>query len=209
MSQARQSGSSEPSDESAGEQASGSVPKDAQPKRKINYTLTAREGVDVAELVKAAFGRKTYGAQTPRRVEVIAPDGPSTAGGKRARQTVRLVAAAGEAAPVMCGFVDAAQKRVELRTYASVSRQFEERFGAPFDVTEPEYGALCRELEATLSAFRYAFAYESDDQAARGERLRTQQSASDAPRARPLLNVVLVVVLSAIVAGVVLAIIQR
>ena len=173
------------------------------------YTMTAREGLDAAELVNAAFGRKTIGAVTPRHVEVVAPDGPSTAGGKRARQTIRLVPASGEGAPVMCGFLDVARKVVELRSYRSVAQQYHERFGASFDVTDDEYTALCKELEATLGPFRYAFTNDSEApvavHTARGKVTTGPANAASAP----VLNIVLLTLAVAIVAGVTLAMIVR
>jgi hypothetical protein len=171
--------------------------------------MTAREGLDAAEVVKAAFRNRTIGAVTPRRLEVVAPDGPSTAGGKRARQTIRLVPAQGEAAPVMCGFLDVARKRVELRSHATVAQQWADRFSAPFDVTAAEYATLCRDLEATLSVFRYEFAHESASQAPVAEGPRVQLTmAAKGPRAR-LLNVMLGALLAVILIGLLVAITLR
>jgi translation initiation factor IF-2 len=178
--------------------APGAVPLS---KRGAIYTMTAREGLDAAELVNAAFARKTIGAVTPRRVEVIAPDGPSTAGGKRARQTIRLVPARGEGAPVMCGFLDVGRRLVELRSHTMVAQQYQERFGKRFDVTPQEYAGLCKDLEATLSAFRYEFAYEVEAQPAGVESVRAKLS-SGAPRGGArLLNVMLAVLVVLIVGG--------
>jgi hypothetical protein len=152
-------------------------------KRGAIYTMTAREGLDAAELVNAAFGRKTVGKQTPRRVEVIAPDGPSTAGGKRARQTIRLVPAAGDGSPVMCGFLDVAQKVVELRSFETLVQQYEARFGAACDISQDEYAGLCRDLQMTLSPFRYSFAYESETHATAAPRVVAKLTHSDRARA--------------------------
>lgn len=172
------------------------------------YTMTAQEGVNAAELVKAAFGRKTIGQITPRHVEVIAPDGPSTAGGKRARQAIRLVAASGPAAPVMCGFLDPARRVVELRGYGGVASQYEQRFGERFDVTEGEYNALCKELEATLGAFRYTFSYDSEPPTAPGNRV-SLTSVEPAPAHVPWLNAVLIGLAVLITAAVLFAMIAH
>lgn len=146
-----------------GSPATGTVPA---AKRGAIYTMTAREGLDAAELVNAAFGRKTIGKLTPRRLEVVAPDGPSTAGGKHARQTIRLVPASGEGGPVMCGFLDVAQKLVELRSYETLVLQYEARFGEACDITRDEHATLCRDLQMTLTPFRYSFTHETELQAA-------------------------------------------
>lgn len=150
-------------------------------KRGAIYTMTAREGVSAAELVNAAFLRRTLGSVTPRRLEVAAPDGPSTAGGKRARQTIRLVPVQGEGAPLMCGYIDAAKKRVELRGYAT----------------------LCKELESTLVVFRYEFVTESEAPT------HVDRSAPPThPKAR-LLNVVLAAILCTVLVGMLVAIASR
>lgn len=165
--------------------------------------MTAREGLDAAELVKAAFARKTIGVATPFAVEVLAPDGPSTAGGKRARQAIRLVPAGGDGAPVMCGSVDVARKVVELRSYRSVAEQYQQRFGKPFGIADAEYAALCRELEATLSPFRYSFAHEVEGPMAQGPRTKSLELAASRPSG-PLLNIVLLGLVALVVAGVAL-----
>lgn len=137
-------------------------------KRAAIYTMTAREGLDVAEMVNAAFkAKKPIGKRTPYRLEIVEPDGPSTSGGKRARQTIRLVATGGGNGPVMCGYLDVAQKIAELRTHDAVSEQYEERFRDKFDVTHEEYAALMRDLQATLSPFRYNFGFAEESRAAR------------------------------------------
>lgn len=165
--------------------------------------MTAREGVSAAELVNAAFLRRTLGSVTPRRLEVAAPDGPSTAGGKRARQTIRLVPVQGEGAPLMCGYIDAAKKRVELRGYATVAAQYQERFDSAFDVSASEYATLCKELESTLVVFRYEFVTESEAPT------HVDRSAPPThPKAR-LLNVVLAAILCTVLVGMLVAIASR
>ncbi|MDB4986557.1 MAG: hypothetical protein JWN04_1735 [Myxococcaceae bacterium] len=130
------------------------------------YTMTAQEGLDAAELVNVAFGKSSVGKATPRRLEVFAPDGPSTSGGKPVRQTIRLVPLAGETGPVMCGFLDVAQKVVELRSYDTLQQQYEARYGVPCDITAEEYTTLSRELQMTLTPFRYSFTQEAERHAA-------------------------------------------
>ena len=200
------------------EPESGTVPKAMlgtvpAAKRGAIYTMTAREGLDAAELVNAAFGRKTIGKQTPRRVEVIAPDGPSTAGGKRARQTIRLVPAAGDGSPVMCGFLDVGQKVVELRSYDTLVQQYEARFGEPCDIQRDEYAGLCRDLQMTLSPFRYSFSYESETHAAAAPRVVAKLSHSERSRAAAsakvrVLTALLVLLLIVAAAGLTLTLLR-
>lgn len=183
--------------------AAGAQPTSPFAKRGAIYTMTAREGLDAADVVKAAFRNRTIGAIQPRRLEVVEPDGPSTAGGKRARQTIRLVPAQGEGAPVMCGFLDVAKKLVELRSHSAVAQQYAERFDKEFEVTASEYAALCKDLESTLAVFRYEFVREVESKPA-ADSVRAQLSSRAKPRSG-VLNVVLVLLLVAVVAGLLLA----
>jgi hypothetical protein len=196
---------------------SGAIPKSAlgtvpEAKRGLIYTMTAREGVDASELVHAAFSRKTVGKLTPRRVEVVAPDGPSTAGGKRARQTIRLVPASGEGSPVMCGSLDVAQKIVELRGYEALVQQYEARFGEACDIAEAEYAALCKDLQMVLTPFRYTFAFESETRAAAARRVASQltgsEQAATVSEKAPLLNIVLLTILALLAAGLAVALLR-
>jgi translation initiation factor IF-2 len=189
------------------EPISGTIAKD---KRAATYTVNAREGFNAAEVVNAAFGKRAIGSTTPRKLEVVEPDGPSTAGGKRARQTIRLVALHGNAAPLMCGTLDASQRAVELRSYATVRAQFEERFNQALDISADDYARLCKDLQATLTVFRYTFTVEDAEANETRAQLTRAAGESVAPSARrPLLNVVLLGAVALVIAGVALAMMLR
>lgn len=193
----------------AKEPSGGSAGKD---KRAATYTINAREGFNATEVVNAAFGKRSVGSATPRKLEVIEPDGPSTSGGKRARQTIRLVALQGTAAPLMCGTLDASQRMVELRSYATVCAQYEERFGQALDISADEYARLCRDLQATLTVFRYTFNVESAEAGSdtRVSLTRAVAGESVAPPTRaPMLNVILLAAFALVAGGVALAIVLR
>jgi hypothetical protein len=182
-----------------------------RPKRAGIYTMTAQEGFDAAQLVKAAFARKTVGKRTPRMLQVIEPDGPSTAGGKRARQTIRLAPVAGDTFPVMCGFLDVAQRVVELRSYETLVQQYEARFGVPCDITSEEYATLCRELQMVLTPFRYAFKLESEQHAAaahRAARLTASQRTGESAARIKLVALVLTALVVLVAASVALVIMR-
>jgi hypothetical protein len=172
-------------------------------KRAAIYTMTAREGLDVAEMVNAAFkAKKPIGKRTPYRPEIVEPDGPSTSGGKRARQTIRLVATGSGNGPIMIGYLDVAQKVAELRTHDAVAEQYADRFGEPFDVTREEYATLMRDLEGTLSPFQYNFGYAEESRAARMPR-----AEKPAPKT-PVLNLVLLSVAVIVAAAAAIALLR-
>lgn len=126
------------------------------------YTVMAREGINAAEVVNTALKKREVGSETPRRVEVIAPHGPSTSGGKKARQSITLVPVSGQGAGLMCGFLDVAQKKVALRDYALVAEQYRKRFGARFDVTAEEYAGLAAQLSGILETLGFKVEAEAE-----------------------------------------------
>jgi hypothetical protein len=130
------------------------------------YTVMAREGVNAAEVVNAAMKKREVGKETPRRIEVIAPHGPSTSGGKRARQSITLVSVSGQGAGLMCGFLDVAQKKVALRDYTLVAEQYRKRFGTQFDVTAEEYTALSTQLSGMLETLGFKVEAEAASEGA-------------------------------------------
>ena len=139
-----------------------SEPKKAAPNGAM-YTMLAREGVNAAGMINAALSKRTLGKTTPRRLEVAAPIGQSTAGGKKARQSVTLVAVSGDGAAVMCGWIDAAQKLGELREYPEVAQQYQSRFGMRFEVPIDEYKALMKDLENMLKALGFQMVTEEEE----------------------------------------------
>ena len=119
------------------------------------YTRNAEEGLNAAELINSALKKNVVGASVPRRVEVAAPSGPSTSGGKKAKQAITLMQTAQSAPAVMIGFLDAAQKTAGIRDYEVVAKQFEARFHAAFETTREEYEALIKELTGMLVTLGY------------------------------------------------------
>jgi hypothetical protein len=123
--------------------------------KKQIYTVMAQQGVDAAQVVNTAMQKRLVGKLAPRRVEVIAPHGPSTSGGKKARQSITLVPAAGGGAAIVFGFLDVAAKSFEVRSHAQVSQQFKARFGEPFEATPEEYAALVKDMGKILGTLGF------------------------------------------------------
>lgn len=142
------------------------APQPAAPTKQI-YTVLAREGVNAAELINTALRKRTVGKATPRRVEVIAPHGPSTSGGRKARQSITLAQVSGTGPAIMVGFLDVAQKAAQLRDHAAVAQQYRARFGSELDVTEQEYEELLKALSGMLGtlSFKISQAHEADAEA--------------------------------------------
>jgi hypothetical protein len=103
---------------------------------RYKYTVVAQKAVSLAELFVAHFAKGLDGP-VRFRVEMSAPDGPSTAGGKQALQHVKLVPEAGGPA-IVIGSVNLTKFVAEIRTFAHVAALYAQRFhGAklPIDVT--------------------------------------------------------------------------
>lgn len=139
--------------------ASGAVPI-AMAVRGPIYTATAAQGFDSAQLINAALANKVVGKHNPRRLLVADPAGPSTSGGKHARQTITLVPVSGEGGTVMCGWLDVAKKAAGLRDYRSVGDQFRGRYGHALDITPEEYLGIVRELEVLMKTIGVAASHE-------------------------------------------------
>ena len=129
----------------------------ATPAHKLGpiYTMVARQGVNSADIINGALAKKTLGRNPVRRLQIAAPDGPSTAGGKHARQPIRLVEEGSAVGGLMCGYLDAVRKVAELRDYGLLAKQHRERFGTIFEPTAQEYDALIENVEGMLKSLGF------------------------------------------------------
>jgi hypothetical protein len=133
-------------------------------KRAAVYTQMAHQAVNVAELLNKGLHKKTVGKKDPRHLEVTEPSGPSTGGGKRARQSINLVPISGEGGVIMCAWLDVAQRAADIRPYDEVEQQFKKRFGGKFDVTPDEYRILMKDLEGMLEQLGFQLVQFEDEE---------------------------------------------
>jgi hypothetical protein len=107
------------------------------------YTQVAAKAVSLVDLFAARF---EHGLPGPVhfRVELSAPDGPSTAGGKQALQHIKLVPQGGGSA-VVIGSAHTTRMTAELRTYEHGAK-------LPVDVTR--YYELGQALATFFRAMR-------------------------------------------------------
>jgi hypothetical protein len=115
-----------------------------------HFTAVAGKATAFAKLFNATFAAGIDGqGQAGFRVDLTAPAGPSTAGGKQALQHILLVPRDGAPAMVMGG-VNQADMTAEIRTFRHLAEVHATRFrGArvPVDVN------VYRELTRTMHAF--------------------------------------------------------
>jgi hypothetical protein len=144
------------------------------------YTVTAAQGANAADLVNAGMISKVVGKVTPRRVMVAAPDGPSTSGGKHARQTITLVPVSGQGVSIMCGWLDVAQKAASLRDFRALSAHHHARTGKELDVTADEYLAIVHDLENLLRALQVNLTHDTSDPVQKATQLAQNIEAPEA-----------------------------
>ncbi len=112
-----------------------------------NQTIHAQQAFEFADVFSYKFKDRALG-KPPRQLRLKEPDGPSTGGGKQARQSMVLRNEAGDA--VVCGWVDLANRTAELRGFAYISEQFKARRGHIIDIKQEEYEALLSEVQRFL-----------------------------------------------------------
>jgi uncharacterized protein YlbG (UPF0298 family) len=129
---------------------SAPIPQNAEPPPEGDLrTAFSNKAAMIADLIKATFARRSYGT-APYRLRIDEPDGPSTGGGRQARQPISLVATMDSAPAVVCGWVDVAKKESQLRSYGVVAKRHKSRYGAVLDINEEEYERFLNELVDTL-----------------------------------------------------------
>src|SRR6185312_4105924 len=109
------------------------------------YTAVAAKALSLHELFAVGFAKGLDGP-VHFSVELSAPDGPSTGGGKQALQHIKLIPDGGGMA-VVIGSADTALNVAEVRTFEHVVALYAQRFrGAPLPVDPARYAELCRTL---------------------------------------------------------------
>ncbi len=118
-----------------------------------NRTVHAQQAFELTEVFAYKFGHVIFGQKRPRRLKLLEPE-LSTAGGKRARQSMMLVPDDGEGGNLVIGFLDAPARTAELRSYNVVKQQFQARFNQDIDLKREEYDALIDDLRSFLKIQR-------------------------------------------------------
>jgi hypothetical protein len=122
------------------------------------YTQVAAKAVSLAELFDARFEAGLEGP-VRCRVELAAPDGPSTAGGKQAMQHLKLVPADGSPA-IVIGSANAIRQTAEIRTFDHIAALYAQRFkGARIPVDVTKYQELTQALATFFKAMKMSVTF--------------------------------------------------
>jgi hypothetical protein len=113
----------------------------------------AAQAVSLAELFVSSFEQGLEGP-VHFRVELSAPDGPSTGGGKQALQHVKLIPEGGGLA-IVIGSADTTRSMAEIRTFDHIAMLYAERFrGAAIPVEAGRYNELGEKLANFFRSMR-------------------------------------------------------
>lgn len=115
-----------------------------------NRTTFSNQAAMIADVLRDRFARKVYGRNPNRVLRVDEPEGPSTSGGRQARQPLLLVPRKGSAPPILCGWVDVARREAQLRGHESAARRFQAQHGTPLDVFPADYERFIDDMVDTL-----------------------------------------------------------
>jgi hypothetical protein len=112
-------------------------------------TALAAKGVELSALFFVVFEHFEVPGAPPRRPRLIAPHGPSTEGGRIARQHIALEPAEGHAGhAVVVGWADSAMRRAELRSYPMVAETYRRRAGSRLELSPGAYRRFLKQAEA-------------------------------------------------------------
>jgi hypothetical protein len=116
-------------------------------------TQVANQAASLAESVTDGFAGFHIGAGD-YIVQLSTPAGPSTGGGKQARQHLRLVPRRKGYAVVVAGMVDPVTSFAEIRPFEHVAILHELRFSRPLEISADEYEDFLRKLDVVLNLAR-------------------------------------------------------
>ena len=114
-------------------------------------TFHAIQASDLAAAMNEAL-QKVRIAPGDYAPELMAPQGPSTAGGVQAMQHLRLVARQAGQPTLVVGYANHAEGKAELRTYDYVGAVYRQRYHRPLDLDRAAYDAFLGFAKQVFSA---------------------------------------------------------
>lgn len=124
--------------------------REREPDVEALRTRMARKFTTLADEVTECFNDFHIGGGD-YVVELLAPEGQTTGGGKQALQHLRLRPRRQGYSDIIAGSVNPIEKHAELRTFEHVLLVQEIRFKKALEITPPEWEQLLRKAEIVLS----------------------------------------------------------
>jgi hypothetical protein len=130
------------------------------------------------QLVAAAQAGGAAQAKEPiYRMEIAAPEGPSTGGGKQAVQPIKLVPE--EGATIVIGSVNQVEKTAELRTFDYLAEAHAQRFkGARIPLRDDKYNDVLRRMQAFFSNYGFRLVMSDASKLPAGKPAESKSSAA-------------------------------
>lgn len=116
----------------------------------MSRTHFASQAIELSKLLALRFSDDQFGTAPPRRVDVTTPDGPSTDGGRKARQSIVLRPSHGPGDAIICGYIDPARRTAELKTFVVLEREHQARYRTPADISRGEYDRFINQARSFL-----------------------------------------------------------
>ncbi len=113
-------------------------------------TVHSQQAMEITDLFSYKFGAQRFGEGQPRRLKLQAPDGPSTAGGLQARQSLVLLTDEEPPQTLMLGWIDSAMRRCEVKAHRALQLLHKQRFHKPLELSEAEFNRMVAELRGFL-----------------------------------------------------------
>jgi hypothetical protein len=123
--------------------------REREPDVEALRTRLARKFTTLADEVTECFNDFHIGGGD-YVVELLAPEGQTTGGGKQALQHLRLRPRREGYSVILAGSVNPIEKHAELRTFEHACLTHEIRFGKPVEITTGEWEQLLRKAEVVL-----------------------------------------------------------
>ncbi|MGA7123861.1 MAG: hypothetical protein WBY94_27410 [Polyangiaceae bacterium] len=114
-------------------------------------TFHALQASDLAAAMNEAL-QKIRIAPGDYSPELMAPEGPSTAGGIQAMQHLRLVSAQDGKPTIVVGYANHAEGKAELRNYEYVAAVYLQRFGRALELDRAAYDSFVGFAKQVLGA---------------------------------------------------------
>lgn len=111
-----------------------------------NRTINAQQAFAFGDVFAYKFDPASYGPRQ-RKLHLVEPDGPSTAGGKQARQSLVLEWPEGGSRLVI-GWVDVPAKQAELRSYNVICQHYVARYGGSFEMSTEDYDRMLSDIRS-------------------------------------------------------------
>lgn len=113
----------------------------------VSRTHHADQAAQLSDLIGLKFANARFGTTIKRLLKVSEPDGPSTDGGRKARQSIVLAPEdEGASGAVVCGWLDVAKRTAELKSYAVLAQTYRERYGVDLDLSRGEHHRMQQAL---------------------------------------------------------------